>query len=536
MDQEEEQQQQQQQQQHGTTNTTNTATTIEHDRSNINQLYQEVNELLGGFCSDAQQQFCIEQHIASPMQLRRISQTMQQVLRFIPVIGLVDSANSDSLRHTLLRTALEITGCLDTACRQRHIAPLTEAKIEQLLDKWHELSRAYDDKSREHGKLTELLGTVGQLKKAWRRVDQVDGVLTSILASYGSVETRRAAGLYVAMVDKQNYAQLGLSRKAVGRRHIVFECTRLTRDQQIDAVTDICRRFGAVFMHNARHNLQQIDAQLSLARPTTLAHRLRQLHSMIYHDPNNNTNNNHPPRRRVLSHGDAAATTTTITPFRLTSPVTTPSFIWYPRDNGNDDFPVASMPEPSFVPAPWQWTDLIKPRIPFKPLLFGLFRRPRRSHHHRRHEQQEPQQQEQADIDSQEVEPSVQPTDHDNNNNNHHLKNAPFATVSVDDLSQHLCRVGYQFYEDVANNAHLSYHQDSRVLQGVGQDLVEIYTNLQLESARLVMHRVVAICHELGAISSTTTNPGMIENTSITTLQHQHTTTTTQPRPSIASV
>lgn len=535
MDQEEVEQQQQQQ--HGTTHTTtNTATTIEHDRSNINQLYQEVNELLGGFCSDAQQQFCIEQHIASPIQLRRISQTMQQVLRFIPVIGLVDSANSDSLRRTLLRTALEITGCLDTACRQRHIAPLTEAKIEQLLDKWHELSRAYDDKSREHGKLTELLGTVGQLKKAWRRVDQVDGVLTSILASYGSVETRRAAGLYVAMVDKQNYAQLGLSRKAVGRRHIVFECTRLTRDQQIDAVTDICRRFGAVFMHNARHNLQQIDAQLSLARPTTLAHRLRQLHSMIYHDPNNNTNNNHPPRRRVLSHGDASATTTTITPFRLTSPVTTPSFIWYPRDNGNDDFPVASMPEPSFVPAPWQWTDLIKPRIPFKPLLFGLFRRPRRSHHHRRHEQQQPQQEEQADIDSQEVEPSVQPTDQDNNNNNNHLKNAPFATVSVDDLSQHLCRVGYQFYEDVANNAHLSYHQDSRVLQGVGQDLVEIYTNLQLESARLVMHRVVAICHELGAMSSTSTNPGMIENTSITTLQHQHTTATQQPRPSIASV
>ncbi|CDS10422.1 hypothetical protein LRAMOSA03098 [Lichtheimia ramosa] len=512
---------QQQQQQQGTTATT--TTTIEQQNNVIHQLYQEVNELLGGFCSDAQQQFCVEQHVASPMQLRRICQTMQQVLRFIPVIGLVDSPNSDSLRRTLLRTALEITGCLDTACRQRHIAPLTEAKIEQLLDKWHELSRAYDDKSREHGTLTELLGTVGQLKKAWRRVDQVDGVLTSILASYGNVETRRAAGLYVAMVDKQNYAQLGLNRKAIGRRHIVFECTRLPRDQQIDAVTDVCRRFGAVFMHNARHNLQQIDIQLGLARPTTLAHRLRQLFSMIHHDPNQQQQQQHPPRRRVLSHGDAG-TTTTITPFRLTTPVTTPSFIWYPRDNGNDDFPVASMPEPSFVPAPWQWTDLIKPRVPFKPLLFGLFRRPRRPHRHRHHHQE----QEQTDIDSQEVEPSVQPSD------NHALKDAPFATVSVDDLSQHLCRIGYQFYEDVANNAHLSYHQDSRVLQGVGQDLVEIYSNLQLESTRLVMHRVVDICHQLGTMSSTT-DPAMIENTSITTLlqQQQH---TTQPRPSIASV
>ncbi|KAI7876271.1 hypothetical protein K492DRAFT_172651 [Lichtheimia hyalospora FSU 10163] len=530
MDQEEQQHQPPQQQEHeqGTTTVT---TTFEHNNtSNINQLYQEVNELLGGFCSDAQQQFCVEQHIASPVQLRRISQTMQQVLRFIPVIGLVDSPNSDSLRRTLLRTALEITGCLDTACRQRHIAPLTEAKIEQLLDKWHELSRAYDDKSREHGTLTELLGTVGQLKKAWRRVDQVDGVLTSILASYGSAEARRAAGLYVAMVDKQNYAQLGLSRKVLGRRHIVFECTRLSRDQQIDAVTDVCRRFGAVFMHNARHNLQQIDAQLSLARPTTLAHRLRQLHSMIYHDPNNN--NQHPPRRRVLSHGDAATTTATITPFRLTSPVTTPSFVWYPRDNGNDDFPVASMPEPSFIPAPWQWTDLIKPRIPFKPLLFGLFRRPRRSHRRHNHHQETQQEQEQVDVDSQEVEPSVQPTTTIDNDNQ--LKDAPFATVSVDDLSHHLCRVGYQFYEDVANNAHLSYHQDSRVLQGVGQDLVEIYTNLQLESTRLVMHRVVDICHQLGTMSSTT-DPATIRNTSITTLQaqHQH---TQQPRPSIASV
>ncbi|KAI8144062.1 hypothetical protein BJV82DRAFT_578122 [Fennellomyces sp. T-0311] len=476
--------------------------TVQHTESTA-KLYEELESLLQLFVSDAQQKFNADQHVASPPQLQRIRQTMQQVQRFVPVVGLIGTPNADSLRQTLTRTTYEVLECYETACRQRRIRTLSEETVEQLMTDWHALSQSYDDKSKEHATLTRLLADVSQLKKAWRKPDQVESIVTSLLASG---ETRQ--GMYVATIDRQNYAQLGLKRKALHTRQIVFECGRLNRHEQIDAVVDLCHRFSTIFMQNAQHNLSQIEGQISLARPSALARKLKRLYDSVFyvHDSENSSNsenNNSPPpsRRRVLSQGAT-------TPFRLTTAMTTPSFIWYPTRETAADFPILTMPAPTFVPAPWQWLDLLKPRKPYQPVLFGLIKKRRSSHvaavvptpsttavvTSRTNIDD-------AEDLSQRAEPSTWGTEVVVK------ENTPFATMSVDQLCQHLARVGYQFYEDVTNNARLGYHQDSRALQGIGQDLVEIYMSLQLETARSNTQKILNVIQQLTLLDDRPVTP-----------------------------
>ncbi|KAI9497275.1 hypothetical protein BDB00DRAFT_805769 [Zychaea mexicana] len=480
---------------------------------------------------------------------------MQQVQRFVPVVGLIGTPNADSLRQTLTRTTLEMLDYHETACRQRRIRTLPEDTVEHLMADWHTLSQAYDDKSKEHGTLTRLLGDVAHLKKAWRKPDQVESIVTSLLASG---ETR--PGMYVATIDRQNFAQLGLKRKALGTRQIVFECSRLNRNEQIDAIVDLCHRFSTIFMQNAQHNLSQIEGQISLAKPSALARRLKRLYDCVFHvlhdNDNSSTNNssststttsgrtpptntdNNSRRRRVLSQG----ATTTTTPFRLTTAMTTPSFIWYPTRETAADFPILTMPAPTFVPAPWQWLDLLKPRKPYQPVLFGLIKKRRTSlittatpmattstaiiTSSRVTAANDSNQQRHVAVDndvedaSQRAEPPSSlwaPTPE--------LvirEDTPFATLSVEHLCQHLSRVGYHFYEDVTNNARLGYHQDSRVLQGIGQDLVEIYMSLQLEAARLNMQKILTVVQRLA----------LLDDRPITPTTNN---TTTPFRPSVSS-
>ncbi|KAI9249463.1 hypothetical protein BDA99DRAFT_219393 [Phascolomyces articulosus] len=533
----------------------------------VSQLYNELDGLLRIFTSDAQQKFNTDQHVANSPQLQRIRQTMQQVQRFVPVVGLVGTPNAYSLRQTLTRTALEMLEYYETACRQRRIKTLPEEEtVEQLMVDWHTLSQTYDDKSKEHGTLTRLLGDVAQLKKAWRKPDQVESIVTSLLASS---EVR--PGMYVATIDRQNYAQLGLKRKALGSRQIVFECGRLSKSEQIDAIVDLCHRFSTIFMQNAQHNLSQIENQISLARPSALARKLKRLYDSVFYLPTSSENSTHSntttttstssdnihqqqqqqqqqhplhprtttttatttttkqQRRRVLSQGAA-------TPFRLTSAMTTPSFIWYPTRETAADFPILTMPAPNFVPAPWQWLDLLKPRKPYQPVLFGLIKKRRSSlvatattamatHHHpsttavvttnnNRNNNEDP-----AEDASQRAEPPSSlwaPTEF------LVKEETPFATIAIDQLCQHLSRVGYQFYEDVTNNARLGYHQDSRVLQGIGQDLVEIYMSLQLESARSNMQRILTVVQQLTLLDDRPLTPTTNNSTAL--------------RPSISSV
>ncbi|CDH53562.1 predicted protein [Lichtheimia corymbifera JMRC:FSU:9682] len=459
------------------------------------KLYDELDELLRIFCSNAQQQFCIDQEVASRSQLYHIQQTMQQVQRFIPVVGLIGNTNADSLRHTLTMTALEMLELYETACRQRHIRSLTSLQAEDLLISWHELSQDYEDKTAEHAVFTRLLGDIANLHHVWRNgPEHVESVVISLLASRTSDVNREQQGMYLATVDRHNYARLGLGRRWIGTRQIVFECRQISREEQEKTIAGVCQRFARIFMQNAQQNLEQLEAQRQMARPTALAAKLRQFYSKVFYPLTNNNHNNNNSSNGHHSNNTPITMATAehkVTPFRLTTGTITRSFIWYPSDekqeedssdacqernenhdndqhadkrscnNNNNNSQhqpiIGTIPTPSFIPAPWQWPDMLKPRTPYHPHLFGLMR------------------------------------GHDKRAGSA----APFATVAVHQLCGHLSRVGQQFYEDVTNNAKLGYHQDSRVLQGIGMDLVEMYKCLQLELSRQAMQQVMAIVQQL---------------------------------------
>ncbi|KAI7847070.1 hypothetical protein BDC45DRAFT_527215 [Circinella umbellata] len=218
--------------------------------------------------------------------------------------------------------------------------------------------------------------------------------------------------------------------------------------------------------------------------------------------------------------------------------MTTPSFIWYPTRETAADFPILTMPAPTFVPAPWQWLDLLKPRKPYQPVLFGLIKKRRSSlvtgptpiatasttaiamtSNNRSNNNDTAE-----DVNNQRAEPpsSLWGHTHTEATIKEDNYNTPFATMSVDHLCQHLSRVGYQFYEDVTNNARLGYHQDSRVLQGIGQDLVEIYMSLQLESARSNMQKILTVLQQLALLDDRPVTPTTNNSTAL--------------RPSISSI
>lgn len=484
----------------------------------VDELCQELNGILDILCSAAQQKFCVDHHIATTPQLQRIRQTVQQAQRFAPIVGLVGGPNSDRLRQTFYDTVYEFEELLGAACRQRHIRPLTDSATQQLLSDWNKATQIYDDKVKENVAVAQLVEDVTSLRKAWKKLDPVESIVTSVLASGEVLD-----GMYVVTVDRQNYAQLGLGLKSLHSRQIVFECSKFNHSRQIDAVTQICQRFAALFMQNAHHNLSQIEAQARLARATGLARRLERVQEQLFAAKTDGSlsDNEIVPRIDSESSGDDGdheeqqQVIDSRVMYRLeahqatSNSVPPPRFISYPTDNANTSIPIIDLPFPSFTPAPWQWADLLKPRWPFQPLLFGLIKKRRTLSESKRNfvtlqSQQGPVDRSadlarynDLEVANQQVEPALSTF---TECGSAQFQNAPFTTVSVMQLCTHLCRVGYQFYENVANNARLRYRQDSQILQGIGQDLVHIHACLQLEQLRSMGERALAVLQQLAAI------------------------------------
>ncbi|KAI9321650.1 hypothetical protein BX666DRAFT_2023755 [Dichotomocladium elegans] len=300
-------------------------------------LCDELQELLHVFCSDVQQKFCIDQEVAHPQQLQRLQKTMQQIQRFIPLVGLNGSANADSLRHTLQATTLEILVLYETQCRQRHIVLMTDDDVEKLIATWHALSEAYEDKRAEHASLARFIGTIERQQQHERVPEHV--VVTSMLQQQQEV---RKEGMYVATVNKENYNRLGLGRRQLGTRQIVFETRQMSREDQEKAVRDLCDQFAALFMRHAhQQHLDPLAALLQDATTDLLAKRLKdELYDRVFL-PTKTT--------AILSPNNLILASNTMT----------------------------TVPAPTFAPAPWQWLDLIKTRTPYEPHLFGFMARRR---------------------------------------------------------------------------------------------------------------------------------------------------------------
>ncbi|KAG0180286.1 hypothetical protein DFQ28_001441 [Apophysomyces sp. BC1034] len=245
----------------------------------------------------------------------------------------------------------------NVTCQHRHIRSHSHDTIDQLNAEWQEISQAFDPKAKEQRNFRQLLDNLKSLRKAWKRPQQVSRIMTSMLATY-----ELKAGAYVVSVDRYNHSQLGLKTKAAGSRQIVFECNRLTREEQMEVVAGICNRFASIFAQNAQYNLAQIDNQIRKGQMTVLARKLRLLQEQVYLDVEGASGMSSNQDPGVVYQGHRFSTAVT-------------SSLWCP----DDAMGVQTMPLPSFVPSPWEWPDLLKSRRPFHPMFFGLVARKRKS-------------------------------------------------------------------------------------------------------------------------------------------------------------
>ncbi|KAI8074990.1 hypothetical protein BC940DRAFT_287154 [Gongronella butleri] len=252
------------------------------------ELTEELEQLLDSFCSDVQQQFCVDQHIATQQQLLRIKQTVQQVRQMIKnqggwvSMGVSDEASRAMHRHLrqmLIRVSLEMLDSYQAIAHQRQITFLPAGQAQAYMHHdWHTLSQKFDNKALEQAKWVQLLDNLKQLQKAWQHPhQQVMKIIHSLLATFDA-----PPGSHVVAIDRHNYAQLGLKRNAIGSRQLVFENGVLTRQQQMAIVSDLCERFSSIFRENARHNLQQIDTQLRRGQPTSLQQRCQHLYQQLF--------------------------------------------------------------------------------------------------------------------------------------------------------------------------------------------------------------------------------------------------------------
>ncbi|KAI8377511.1 uncharacterized protein BYT42DRAFT_570561 [Radiomyces spectabilis] len=452
------------------------------------RLADELETLLDTFCSEQQQQFCKTQRIASPQQLQQIQQTIHQVRELMPGVGLIRTANGENLRRSLVQVAEQMLEKYQEACHKGRIQELPETQ--GWLSEWQDLSHQFDLKAKEQANLKQLIRNLKQLRQAWRKTRDIHLIVHSMLATF-----EFGPGTHVVMIDHHNYHQLGFKRRSVGRRHIVFENDRLSRQDQRQSIEHLCERFADIFAQNAQQNLLQIDAQLCLGQLTNLSKRLRQLHNQVLlvdfemngheteHDPYPSgihpTDNNPPATEQASVHRPSSD-------LRLRSTMR-PSFC-YPED----DLAMNNMTLPLFIPSPWQWDDLLKKRKPYRPMLLGLLRRRRDQQHHgplfgRVTRFFRP-------LGSKAAQLPPEPPEADK---------ALFVSVSVASLTKHFCRVGRQFYDNVINHVQLRYRQDIHVLRALGNDLVEIHNALQLQASRLAMQRIVTLLHEIASMEAT---------------------------------
>ncbi|ORX59593.1 hypothetical protein DM01DRAFT_1333061 [Hesseltinella vesiculosa] len=195
-------------------------------------------------------------------------------------VATTDTITLRHLRQSLIRVSLEMLDSYQAIGHQRQIRflPVGQAHIYMHHD-WQHLSQRFDTKALEQAKWSQLLDNLKQLQRAWhqRPHQQVLKIIHSFLTTFDP-----PPGCHVVVVDRHNYAQLGLKHKAIGSRQLVFECQVLTRQQQMAIVSDICQRFATIFRENASHNLGQIDTQLRRGQPLGLQQRCQQLYQQLF--------------------------------------------------------------------------------------------------------------------------------------------------------------------------------------------------------------------------------------------------------------
>ncbi|KAH8555524.1 hypothetical protein BGW37DRAFT_477544 [Umbelopsis sp. PMI_123] len=360
-------------------------------------LQQQLLQLLATLTSEEQQKMLIDHNIISRQHIRRIVQLLKRLQR-----------SGDQLSSTiddLVQLCVQITEQLRTKADQLGVTQLSDLQITQLSDEWQNLEQEFDARAAEQQEGSQSMrnGLIA-LVRQWKGPQNIENIVTTVVAD-------QPGSMRLVMVDKKNYAQLGLPRYKLGQKYLVFDSQ--TQEQIRQVVDQIGVDFSSIFAENARNNLERLDQSYRYQGDTNLRLKIRTLSQQL-------------SSRNTIVHNN----------YRT-------EIIRFATHN-----------IPSFTPAEWQWSDLVKVRRPYKPLFFGLYRT---------------KQQRQSQV----------------------------ITLSVRKLCGHFRKIGCEFYSSILESASLLFISDQKVMSQEGKVFTNMSIALQIEQNRSTLRNSLIILHQL---------------------------------------
>ncbi|KAI8068389.1 hypothetical protein BC940DRAFT_298972 [Gongronella butleri] len=171
------------------------------------ELVQELQDILGAFCSTSQQQFCVDQGVFRENELLAWRNTMQAIHALLPTLEFDTSPEQEEMttshvRRSLIWTLQDVVQGFDTACAQRAMSPLDELQTNQYIDDWHRLKRQMDSKSAENELLGALLDEVSRIARVWLPLDAPSPVPSTSISKRINQATKK---MVIPSKKKKNY-------------------------------------------------------------------------------------------------------------------------------------------------------------------------------------------------------------------------------------------------------------------------------------------------------------------------------------------
>ncbi|KAI8583692.1 hypothetical protein K450DRAFT_222316 [Umbelopsis ramanniana AG] len=280
-------------------------------------LQHQLLPLLATLSFEEHQKVLIDHKIISRQYPRKLDHLLKRLQK-----------GDDQLSSTideLVQVCVQITEQLRGKADQLGVTQLSEHQLTDLSDEWQTLEQDFDTKAEEQQESAQSMhdGLAG-LVQQWKGPQNIENIVTTIIADQPSP-------MRLVMVDKKNYAKLGLPPHKLGQKYLVFDSCNQEQIRQL--VDQIGGDFSSIFAENARNNLERLDQSYRYQGDVSLRLKIRTLAQKL------------SPRNPIINNN-----------YRT-------EIIRFATHN-----------IPNFTPAEWQWPDLVKVRRPYKPLLFGLYR------------------------------------------------------------------------------------------------------------------------------------------------------------------
>jgi hypothetical protein len=284
-------------------------------------LQQQLLPLLTPLTSESHQRVLLDHNVLSSQQLRKIDRLFKR-LQKQPISSAVDA---------LVQICVQLTDQLRLKADQLGLSPLSEQQLVELGDAWQSLGEEFDAKAQEQQEGSRsMLEGLEALVRQWKGPENIENIVTTILCNQPTVSR-------LVMVDKKNYARLGLPRYKIGHKYVVFDTLNI--EEQIHQINQIGDDFSSIFAENARNNLERLDTSYRYQGDSDLRQRIRILAQQL------------SPHKIIINNNYMT-----------------------------EMIKFAARKMPNFAPAEWQWPDLVKVRRPYRSLLLGLYRNRTRQH------------------------------------------------------------------------------------------------------------------------------------------------------------